>query len=82
MRIKLDRTLCDGFALCAVHSPDIFSLDEWGYASVVGGNEISEENEQRVRRALLDCPVHAIVELSENRAARIPAGAPTPRGSH
>lgn len=80
MKIKLERTLCDGFALCAVHAPEIFSLDEWGYASVVGGGELTEEDERRVRRALLDCPVHAIVELSPNKSARIPAGAPVPRG--
>lgn len=80
MKIKLERTLCEGFDLCAVHSPEIFSLDEWGYASLVGDGEISAEDEESVRRALLDCPVHAIVELSEDRSVRIPAGAPVQRG--
>lgn len=80
MKIKLDRTLCDGFGLCAAHAPEIFSLDEWGYASLVGGNQVSDEDEGPVRRALLDCPVHAIVELSDDRTIRIPAGAPSPRG--
>ena len=32
MRIKLDRTLCDGFGICAKHAPEYFSLDDWGYA--------------------------------------------------
>lgn len=64
MRIKLDRTLCDGFGTCALHAPETFSLDEWGYASLSCSGEVSPEQEAGVRRALLDCPVHAIVELS------------------
>ncbi|HEY6857561.1 MAG TPA: ferredoxin, partial [Mycobacterium sp.] len=27
MRIRLDRTVCDGFGLCAKHAPGYFSLD-------------------------------------------------------
>ncbi len=64
MKIKLDRTLCDGFGICAVHAPEYFSLDDWGYASLnAGASEVPSEDEDRVRRALLDCPVHAILEL-------------------
>ena len=36
MKIKLDRTMCDGFGKCAEHAPSVFSLDEWGYASLAG----------------------------------------------
>jgi ferredoxin len=63
MRIKLDRTLCDGFGKCAEHAPTVFSLDEWGYASLAATDpEVSGALEAPVRRALLDCPVHAIIE--------------------
>lgn len=67
MRIKLDRTVCDGFGTCALHAPETFSLDEWGYASLSGSGVVAPEQEAGVRRALLDCPVHAIVELSMPR---------------
>jgi ferredoxin len=77
MRIKLDRTLCDGFGKCAEHAPTVFSLDEWGYASLTAAfarePEVPEELEAPARRALLDCPVHAITE-------RQPARAPQPAG--
>ncbi len=63
MKIKLDRTLCDGFGICAKWAPDHFSLDDWGYASLVGTGEVQPSDEDDVRRALLDCPVHAIIEL-------------------
>jgi ferredoxin len=71
VRIKLDRTMCDGFGQCAKHAPEYFSLDDWGYASLVGNGEIPAEDHDAVMRALLDCPVHAIIELSKS-----PAGAP------
>jgi ferredoxin len=73
MRIKLDRTLCDGFGACAKHAPEYFSLDDWGYASLVGNGEIPEQDHDAVMRALFDCPVHAIIEMGEHRAETPPA---------
>ncbi|MET0900457.1 MAG: ferredoxin [Mycobacterium sp.] len=65
MRIRLDRTLCDGFGLCAKHAPEYFSLDDWGYASLEGNGRIPEADRDAVQRALLDCPVHAIIAMTE-----------------
>lgn len=65
MRIKLDRTLCDGFGICAKHAPEYFSLDDWGYAVLVGDGNIPERDRDAVMRALMDCPVHAIMEIDE-----------------
>jgi ferredoxin len=70
MRVKLDRTVCDGFSRCAEHAPEIFSLDDWGYASLEGDGTISPDDAGRVRRALLDCPVHAITEYGRKAAGR------------
>ena len=72
MKIKLDRTVCDGFGTCALHAPDVFSLDEWGYPSLTGDGWIADDREHAVRRALLDCPAHAIVDLDDARP--MPAG--------
>ena len=73
MRVKLDRTLCDGFGICAKHAPEYFSLDDWGYAVLVGDGNVPPKDQPAVLRALLDCPVHAIIEL---RSPEPPA--PTP----
>jgi ferredoxin len=66
MKIKLDRTLCAGFGSCADHAPTVFDLDDWGYASLATelakDPEVPDALERPVRRALLDCPVHAIIE--------------------
>jgi ferredoxin len=83
MRIKLDRTVCDGFGVCAKHAPEYFSLDDWGYASLEGNGEIPDRDHDAVMRALLDCPVHAIIEVGEHRpvapAAHDPQEAPEPQ---
>jgi ferredoxin len=67
LRIRLDRTICDGFGACAKHAPDYFSLDDWGYASLEGNGDVAEGDRDTVMRALLDCPVHAITEWGEHR---------------
>lgn len=63
MRIRLDRTMCDGFGTCAKHAPEYFSLDDWGYASMIGDGTVPAADRPAVLRALLDCPVHAIIEM-------------------
>jgi ferredoxin len=60
MKIRLDRTVCDGFGVCAKHAPGYFSLDDWGYASLTGDGTVADDDHDAVTRALLDCPVHAI----------------------
>src|ERR1700728_4079898 len=68
MRIKLDRTVCDGFGICARHAPQYFSLDDWGYASLIGDAAVTDADRGAVMRALLDCPVHAITEIGDRRS--------------
>lgn len=74
MRIKLDRTRCDGFGVCVSRAPNAFSLDEWGYACLAGDGDVPESEREAVRRAILDCPTHAIVELAAPGAAGLRAG--------
>ena len=69
LRIRLDRTLCDGFGICAKHAPDYFSLDDWGYASLIGDGTVPEKDRGAVMRALMDCPAHAIIYMGEHRPA-------------
>jgi len=67
--------MCDGFGICAKHAPEYFSLDDWGYASLIGDGTVPEEDRDAVMRALLDCPVHAIIYMGEHR----PAGGTAPQ---
>lgn len=78
MRIRLDRTLCDGFGVCGKHAPEYFSLDDWGYASLIGDGTVADGDRDSVLRALFDCPVHAIIEMSSDEfdGEQPAAGAP------
>jgi ferredoxin len=67
MRIRLDRTICDGFGACAARAPGYFSLDDWGYASLAARDgDVAPQDEDAVSRAILDCPAHAITVLPES----------------
>ncbi|BBY30952.1 hypothetical protein GCM10023114_29640 [Mycolicibacterium sediminis] len=86
MRIRLDRTMCDGFGICAKHAPEYFSLDDWGYASLIGDGTVRDSDRPAVVRALLDCPVHAIIDMggqppSRARPQAVPDEAPEPHPS-
>ena len=68
MKVKVKQALCEGFGTCAKHAPEVFLLDEWGYASAAGDGSVPPGAEDRVRRAIVDCPVHAIVEAVEEES--------------
>jgi ferredoxin len=78
VRIRLDRTVCDGFGICAKHAPGYFSLDDWGYASMIGDGTVAEEDRDAVMNALMDCPVHAITEIGERRPDVVPPPSSSP----
>jgi ferredoxin len=59
MKIKLDRTSCDGFGKDAGRAPLVFALDEWGYASLAGSAEVPDNLKPRIRRAILDCALES-----------------------
>jgi ferredoxin len=65
MKIRLDATVCDGFGICASHAPALFVLDEWGYAALQKDGLVAADDEATARRAVLDCPVHAIHLVDE-----------------
>ncbi len=62
MRITVDPDLCDGFGLCDGHAPDLFDLDDDGYATEKGDGTVPEDRQAAARRAIAGCPAHAIVE--------------------
>jgi ferredoxin len=49
-----------GYMVCSTEFPDVFKLDDKGYA-FVESNEVSPEEEQQVRDAATSCPALAIL---------------------
>ena len=66
MKIKVDFDLCESNAMCEALAPDVFELDDDDFLEL-NTDEVTPENEQRVRQAVAACPRAAIslVEDSE-----------------
>ena len=58
MKVQVKQALCEGFGTCAKHAPDVFILDEWGYAATTG--LVPDGDEDAVREAAATCPEQAI----------------------
>lgn len=59
MRAVIDKSKCQGHALCAMASEEFFELDELGYIATAGG-EVPTGSEQRAQEGAAACPEQAI----------------------
>ncbi len=59
MKVKVDFDLCESNALCVSMAPDVFELDDDDYL-VVLTDDVTDENRDRVQRAVSACPKSAI----------------------
>jgi NADPH-dependent 2,4-dienoyl-CoA reductase/sulfur reductase-like enzyme/ferredoxin len=58
MRVVVNLTLCEGYAQCAFHGPDVFRMH--GDEALMYDPEPSDAQRERVLRAAAACPVQAI----------------------
>lgn len=65
MKVQVDSTKCDAYGLCADAAPQVFELDDFGYAAVRNGGVVQDEDETAVEEAIRACPVQAIRVLEE-----------------
>ncbi len=59
MKIKVDFDLCESNGLCEGFAPEVFELDDDDYLQLKT-DETTDENIERVRRAVASCPRAAI----------------------
>ncbi len=59
MRVSVDDDLCGGHGVCTVLCPEVFVLEDAGYARAVV-QEVPPEHEAAVREAEIRCPTRAI----------------------
>ena len=59
MRIRVDRSMCQGHALCAGVAPSLYTLDDDGYSNV-NDIEVPVGIEELARRGMAACPERAI----------------------
>ena len=68
MKIRVDRKLCAGHALCAAKAPDVYTLDDDGFCNSDGALVPPELGEQ-ARLGAKHCPEGAITLVEEDTAA-------------
>lgn len=59
MKVRVDPSICAGFSVCLGLCPEVFELNDDGYA-VVRVGEVPPEFEDAVRTAVSHCPSNAI----------------------
>jgi ferredoxin len=59
MRVRVDDDRCKGHGICCGLCPDVFELTDKGYA-VTQASEVPEQYQELVRKAVDECPEHAI----------------------
>ncbi len=64
MKIRVDRRLCAGHALCAAQAPDLYSLDEDGFCSA-DGVQVAPHQFALARLGALHCPEGAITLIED-----------------
>ena len=60
MRLTLDRDACQGHNRCYLLAPELFDVDDEGYAVLVGDGTVPAELEEKAMLAVDNCPEFAI----------------------
>ena len=69
LRVRVDPIRCTAFGFCAEYCPELFDLDEWGYAWLKEGATVTDS--ALVRETARLCPRRAILveEIGDTRRA-------------
>lgn len=60
MRIVFDRGACQGHNRCYLLAPELFDVDDEGYAILRVDGDVPEELEKKAQLAADNCPEYAI----------------------
>lgn len=60
MKIKFDRSACQGHNRCYMLAPELFDTDDEGYAILRVGGDVPPELEEKAQLTADNCPEYAI----------------------
>ena len=60
MRVTVDAERCQGHNRCFALAPELFDVDEYGTAVVIGDGTVPPELADKARLAAANCPEFAI----------------------
>lgn len=64
MKVKVDRSICAGHALCAAKAPEIYKIDDEGY-SIADGTVVPANLVEKAKLGAAYCPERAITLVDE-----------------
>ncbi len=65
MKLRVNKDACIGCRACVATCPNVFDLNDEGYAYVLV-DEIIESDQDKAIEALENCPTNAIERIEEN----------------
>ncbi|HEX6312611.1 MAG TPA: ferredoxin [Acidimicrobiia bacterium] len=60
MRVHVDPDKCQGHNRCYALAPELFDIDDYGYASERNDGVVPDGLEDKARLAVANCPEYAI----------------------
>ncbi len=66
MRVHVDGDRCQGHNRCYAIAPELFDVDDLGYAHELGDGTVAPQHAAGARLAVANCPEQAI-ELTEDQ---------------
>lgn len=60
LKVSVEAERCQGHNRCYAIAPELFEVDELGNAKARGDGEVPAALEEKARRAVKNCPEHAI----------------------
>ena len=60
MRVIVDSEKCQGHNRCYALAPELFDVDDFGQALVIGDGIVAPDLENKARLAVANCPEFAI----------------------
>lgn len=61
MRVQVDTEKCQGHNRCYALAPELFDVDDLGFAEAVGDGEVPPHLEEAARLAEANCPEFAVI---------------------
>lgn len=69
MRVHVDQEKCQGHNRCYALAPELFDVDDLGYAHELGDGQVPEGMEHQARLAVQNCPEFAIEVTDDPEAS-------------
>lgn len=65
MRLIIDSEKCQGHNRCYALAPELFDVDDYGSALVIGDGVVPPDLLDKARLAIANCPEFAISEVND-----------------